>query len=745
MRSTADLPMIAKGNFHAHGVKLAGYMMHGKSGERAELVEMRGFAAGDLRTAFRDIEIMGRDGTNAETAFFHTYVRLPSWERLDALQWTRTVADRIEKALGFDGQARAISFHTDIKTGERHMHMAWSRITQNAEGELHAIDPGLYKNKLKHVSRELEKELGLKVLDNDRQPGNRARAADRREFEESRRLETSINDIRTAILDSFSKSDSGRSFAAAMKAQGYELANGDRRDNFVVIDHAGGHHALNKKLTGKTLAEIRTRLSDLDRSQLPTVDQAKEIQIDRKAVREALQAREAAKAAIVAPRSNTPSHGPENGRSADKRPLPELGRTAGEIRLAWRLTGSGQQFAKEIERRGMELVHVSREQADASHRAHVFTKSINRQRRELREGFGVVDQRGNVTRIDQRVTGDLWEEIQKRIGGINKDELLTVDQARDLMRHRNREEFRQQKQAERDAARPATAIERKILDAAAHGEQKFSAELAKEGIGLARVTAADVKALDALRKDEAITAAIDPTHKERFIPQLEQGELAAVDKFGSVHKLNPHHMAAIEILAAGDPQLPSVTELRAGFESDKALRDQFFTAIKDGVARDRQERATEKVTQHQERAANRTVREVVGKAERGAMQPIAGAGKVADKVFSFVTRGFSALLKIQPLQILDLFDFAPAPRLTKAQLHQQKQAAGNLETLHAEAFAAHTAENAAEKDEQIFRADQEQQLPLAAPSYFRPIVRSADPVQRQHDRDEGRERERERE
>jgi hypothetical protein len=92
--------MIAKGNFHAHGVKLAVYMMAGKPGERAELVEMRGSAATDLRTAFRDIEIIGRDGTNADTAFFHTYVRLPSSERLSNDQWTKTVADRIERRLG---------------------------------------------------------------------------------------------------------------------------------------------------------------------------------------------------------------------------------------------------------------------------------------------------------------------------------------------------------------------------------------------------------------------------------------------------------------------------------------------------------------------------------------------------------------------------------------------------------------------------------------------------------------------
>lgn len=53
------------------------------------------------------------------------------------------------------------------------------------------------------------------------------------------------------------------------------LAAGDKRDCFVVVDHAGGHHALTKKLTGLTLAQIRQRLGDLDRAKLPGVDQAK--------------------------------------------------------------------------------------------------------------------------------------------------------------------------------------------------------------------------------------------------------------------------------------------------------------------------------------------------------------------------------------------------------------------------------------------------------------------------------------
>jgi hypothetical protein len=63
------------------------------------------------------------------------------------------------------------------------------------------------------------------------------------------------------------------------------LATGDRRDCFVVVD-PGGHHALDKKLTGLTLAEIRRRLADLDRAQLPDVGQAQRMQRHTLAARE---------------------------------------------------------------------------------------------------------------------------------------------------------------------------------------------------------------------------------------------------------------------------------------------------------------------------------------------------------------------------------------------------------------------------------------------------------------------------
>lgn len=179
--------------------------------------------------------------------------------------------------MGFTGQPRAISFHIDRATGDRHLHVAWSRLTCGVDGRLRAIDPGLYKRKLKQLSRALEKELGLKIVSSDPAPDAKTRAAGRDEFEEARRLGIDLKHIRNTIFDCFQGAATGAAFAAALDMAGLMLAAGERC--FVAIDPAGGHHALNKKLTGLTLAEIRRRFADL--AELPTVAEVQRIQCAR--------------------------------------------------------------------------------------------------------------------------------------------------------------------------------------------------------------------------------------------------------------------------------------------------------------------------------------------------------------------------------------------------------------------------------------------------------------------------------
>ncbi len=266
--------MIAKGNPHNDGPYLARYLAaDSKGNERAELAELRGFATDNVFDAFALGQLMA-EGTRCEKPFFHVQVRLPKDEELTREQWQK-IADRIERQLGFQEQPRAIVFHQ--KGGQEHMHLVFSRIDADT---MHAIDPGLYKRKLKEVCRKLEKEMGLQQVKNDRDPDEKTQPAARPEYEQSRRLKTDLKAIRESIRDCWDRSDSGRSFVAALNEKGFVFARGDRRD-FVIVDENGGDHALSKRITGATAAEARARLSDIDKASLPSVAQAKALQRER--------------------------------------------------------------------------------------------------------------------------------------------------------------------------------------------------------------------------------------------------------------------------------------------------------------------------------------------------------------------------------------------------------------------------------------------------------------------------------
>ncbi|HLJ45456.1 MAG TPA: hypothetical protein VKU01_05590 [Bryobacteraceae bacterium] len=260
--------MIAKGTTHDNGGRLARYLVKGKDDERAELWELRGFASDEIVEAFRSIHVIAA-ATKAEQPFFHVQVRNPEGESLTREQWQYT-ADRIERMLGLSDQPRAIAFHIDEKSGERHMHVAWSRIDEET---LTAKALPFYKDRLKKISRELELHFGLTLVPNERD-GEIKYAPTRAEDEQARRLGLDAHQVRETIRDCYTRSDSARSFEAALAEEGMVLAAGSRRD-YLVIDQAGGMHALGKRLLDVSAAEIRDRFADLPREQLPSVEQAR--------------------------------------------------------------------------------------------------------------------------------------------------------------------------------------------------------------------------------------------------------------------------------------------------------------------------------------------------------------------------------------------------------------------------------------------------------------------------------------
>jgi hypothetical protein len=261
--------MIIKGNTHDNGVRLARYLTMEKSYEHAMLWDLRGFASREITAAFRTVEVIA-SGSRCQQPFFHVQVRNPEGEVLARSQWD-TVADRIERSLGLRGQPRAIAVHIDRRTGHEHLHVAWSRMNEDT---LTATPLPFYKLRLKTLARELETELGLTPVKNHRASPFKY-GPTRAQDAQSRRLGVDVHEIRQTIHGCFERSDCGRGFQAALALEGLTLARGDRRD-YIVVDRAGGIHAVGKRILGVSAAQTRQRLSDLDAHQLPNLEQARE-------------------------------------------------------------------------------------------------------------------------------------------------------------------------------------------------------------------------------------------------------------------------------------------------------------------------------------------------------------------------------------------------------------------------------------------------------------------------------------
>jgi hypothetical protein len=678
--------MIAKGNLHGQGGKLARYLMTSELGEDVEFVEARGldgFGA-DPVAAFEALQDIARHHMQAKKPFFHSQTRIAPGEELTREQWME-VADREEKRLGFEGQPRIITFHIH-ENGERHMHIGWSRIDLE---EMRAIDPGLFKNHLNQIARDFEKKFELRELSNARQPEDRAKAPGRGEEEESRRLNTDVRKIRTAILDCLEHADGGRGFRAALAERGLTLANGDRRDGFVVIDEAGGQHALNKKLTGLTLAAMRERMSDLDRSELPSVEQAKQLQVERQPKPELQQ------------------------EAKPEKPEHKLGRTAGDIRTAWQAGGTANELEEALAARGISIAEVSAEEAKASERRAAFAREVGNALRVLKEAEIVaVDGHGHVYHFDRRTTGDTAPEIKDRLDGIDQASLMSVADTKEVMREAARESRKDEQREAREEARPANSIETTIAELLIDTitGKELAEKLDDAGLTIARADQRDEPALDALRQDAKFDALaayenIDPVHSSR-LDHVMPGDIAAVTRYGNVILLSPDKLDLGDLeqrLAEVEPRgLSSIVEARAQSEIDREDTAKHWADI-------RTENAEARQAANEAFEGDRAFKRHVNAAEHGVEETIYAAEDAVDAGMHAATHGLGGLAKAVEKVLSGVFSFfgLGEPKLTPAQREQAAKAEDELSEAHAQQAAEQ--KNEAARDWEIFEKDRRRQ------------------------------------
>ncbi|MEO0636992.1 MAG: relaxase/mobilization nuclease domain-containing protein [Pseudomonadota bacterium] len=256
--------MILHGNQRGGAKAMGLHLLNTRDNEHVTVHEVRGFIAGDLMGALRETEAFAK-GTRCRQYLFSLSFNPPAG--VDASQHDFEEAfEKAEQALGLIDQPRVVVFHE--KHGRRHAHVVWSRIDID---QMKAINLPHSKRKLNRLARELFiehewelpdgfKHLGGASLNNFTMP----------QWQQAQRYGLHPNEIKQALNSAWTQSDDLKSFAAAIREQGYRLAEGDRR-GFVAVDLYGEVYSIAKWLGLKT-KEVKLKLGTP--ASLPSVELA---------------------------------------------------------------------------------------------------------------------------------------------------------------------------------------------------------------------------------------------------------------------------------------------------------------------------------------------------------------------------------------------------------------------------------------------------------------------------------------
>jgi ATP-dependent exoDNAse (exonuclease V) alpha subunit len=266
--------MIVRGGSRAGPVRLAMHLQRADTNERVVVEELRGVAARTLTEALREMHALG-GGAKSSKTLYHASINVRVTDTMTPERWQKAVDD-LERELGLSGQPRVVVRH--VKEGREHTHVVWSRI--DLERNRAISDSHNYRYH-ERVSRRLEIEFGHKPTKGvhiGREGQKRlGRTPGLDQLQQAGRIGIDLDRIRADLREAWERTDSGAAFNAAIEEKGYILARGDRRD-FVVVDIAGEPHSVPRFLNKVTAAAVRKRFEDLDPAQLPSFDQAKELQ-----------------------------------------------------------------------------------------------------------------------------------------------------------------------------------------------------------------------------------------------------------------------------------------------------------------------------------------------------------------------------------------------------------------------------------------------------------------------------------
>ena len=309
--------MNIKGKSRAGGRELADHLLNVEKNETVKILSVNGTVSQKLHGAFQEMEATA-SGTRCKKPLYHAKISPnPKDPAMTPEQWNRSI-EALRKQLGLTDHAYAAVLHR--KHGKatpdilrEHVHVVFCRINPDT---MLAMHDGHNYRQHELVARQLEKEFGHARTqgahvgrENVERP---PRTPPDWAMQQAAKSGIQPRDVAATVKQLWADAPNPRSFAAALPEEGLTLALGTR--DLVVLDRAGDVHTLARCLNLK-VADIRERLAEIERSKVPTVEQA----------REAIRERNADKDAVISAAIEK-----IEGRSVERKP--QGGTLAGGIR-----------------------------------------------------------------------------------------------------------------------------------------------------------------------------------------------------------------------------------------------------------------------------------------------------------------------------------------------------------------------------------------------------------------------------
>lgn len=256
VEGTAGFIMILIGSQRAGAMALADHLMNDRENDHVTLTELDGFMAEDLHGALEETDAIA---SATQCKKFLVSVSLnPPEDVVITDEGFQEVADRIAETLELEDQPRALVVHE--KNGRRHAHAVWSRIDGH---ELKAIELGLYKLKLRDLSKELFLEHGWD-LPKGLQTYGKGNPLNftLEEWQQAQRTGVDPREMKQLFQEAWAQSDDLASLSHALEERGLYLAKGDRR-GFVALDIEGNVYAL-ARWAGIKTKELKARMGTPD-------------------------------------------------------------------------------------------------------------------------------------------------------------------------------------------------------------------------------------------------------------------------------------------------------------------------------------------------------------------------------------------------------------------------------------------------------------------------------------------------